>query len=123
MDAANGTQNNFDGHQQLDEGCPLAFDSDGDPLDVPPDAVAWRVRKMAARAGRPKTIYDPETGRQLEIPLTATVNDLADAVADSGRYRLEAVDREGRHLRGCVAVTEVVFDDDDERAPKPTVKP
>jgi hypothetical protein len=91
---------------------PLANDANGDPIDVPAEAVAWRVRKMAKKAGRPKVIYDPETGRQLEVPLA--VEDLGEFVSEDDRYRLEAVDREGRHIAGCVGFTEVFADDEDE---------
>ena len=48
---------------------PLAFDANGEPLDVPSHAVAWRVRKLAKKAGRPKVIFDAETGRPLEKDL------------------------------------------------------
>ena len=96
---------------------PLANDANGDPIYLPPEAVAWRVRKMAARAGRPKAIFDPETGRQLEIRIEATIDELAEAVAESGRYRLEALDADGHHIPGYVAFTEVVLDGDEQRQP------
>jgi hypothetical protein len=98
---------------------PLANDVQGNPLDVPPEAVAWRVRKLARRAGRPKVLFDSETGRPLELPLETGFEDFAEAVNESGRYRLEPVDAHGRIISGCVAVTEVVFDDDDEEASLP----
>jgi hypothetical protein len=69
---------------------------------------------MAAKAGRPRTIFNSETGRQLEIPLTATIRDLAELVGEAGRYRLEAVDRDGRLIPGCIAVTEIIFEEGDE---------
>jgi hypothetical protein len=94
---------------------PLAFDAEGEPLDVPPEAARWRVRKLAARAGRPRNIFDPDTGRQLELPITATIHDLAERVDEPGRYRLEAVDRAGRHLVGCVAITEVCPDENEKK--------
>ena len=96
---------------------PLANDADGNPLDVPPEAVAWRVRRLAARAGRPKVVFDLETGRPLELPLTVGAAELADYLTESGRYRLEAVDASGRTITGCVAVTEVQFDDEEEQRP------
>lgn len=92
---------------------PLANDANGNPLDMPPEAVAWRVRKLARRAGRPKVLFDAETGRPLELPLTVTYDDFVEQVNEPGRFRLEAVDGGGRVIAGCVAVTEVVLDDDD----------
>jgi hypothetical protein len=93
---------------------PLAFDGDGNPIDVPAEATAWRVRKLARKAGRPKMIIDPDTGRPLELALTTTFEAFVEAVSASGRYRLEAVDGHGRLLTGCVAVIEVLNDDDGE---------
>ena len=94
---------------------PLANDANGNPIVLPEEAVAWRVRKMASRAGRPKTIFDPETGRQLEIRIEATIDELAEHVNEAGRYRLEAVDAHGHHLPGYIAFTEVLIVDDEEQ--------
>jgi hypothetical protein len=95
---------------------PLAVDVDGIPLKVPPQAVAWRVRKLAKRAGRPKIIFDTETGRPLELALETPYDDFCDRVGESGRYRLEAIDADGRPIAGCVAVTEVFDDETDTPA-------
>jgi len=84
---------------------PLACDLDGNPIQLPTNATAWRVRKLAAKAGRPKLIYDNETGLPLELPLTASIQQLAEAVSEDGRFRLEAIDRKGRAIPNCVAVT------------------
>jgi hypothetical protein len=92
---------------------PLANDANGNPIDVPPEAVAWRVRKLARRAGRPKVLFDAETGRPLEVPIGATFEDFVEMVNESGRFRLEAVDGDGRIMPLCVAVTEVALDEDD----------
>ena len=51
----------------------LARDADGNPLEVPAGAKAWRVRRGGGRRGRPRSVFDNETGRQLEIPLDATI--------------------------------------------------
>ncbi len=98
---------------------PLARDANGNPLDVPAEAVAWRVRKLARKAGRPKVLFDAETGLPRELPLTSGYDDFIDQVNESGRFRLEPVDGHGRIIPGCVAVTEVVFDDDEEEAARP----
>jgi len=85
---------------------PLAFDVDGNPLDVPEDAESWRVRRNGGR-GRPRAIFDSETGLQLDIPITSKIEDLIERVPDPDRYRLEAVDRDGRIIPGLVAIVEV----------------
>lgn len=91
----------------------LANDGEGNPLEVPEGAVAWRVRRGGGRRGRPRIVFDNETGRQLEVPLEATINDLVDHGCPPGRYRLEAVDGEGRLIAGCVGVTEIPVEADD----------
>jgi hypothetical protein len=94
---------------------PLAYDVNGTPFIPPPSVVAWRVFKLAKKgAGRPTVMR--ESGRPLELSLLAGFDGLVDAVGESGRYRLEGIDAEGRPVPGCVAVTEVVFDDDVEDA-------
>ena len=77
---------------------PLAFDGDGNPIMVPEEARSWRVRRGGGRRGRPRHVFDPETGRQLEIPITATFDDLIDLDFEADRYRLEAVDEAGHIL-------------------------
>ena len=96
---------------------PLAYDANGEPLKVPMGAVAWRVRRGGGRRGRPRIVFDNESGRQLEIPIGATIADLVDRGCPPGRYRLEAIDASGHLIAGCVAVTEVPIEteaDDEE---------
>ncbi|MCU1281638.1 MAG: hypothetical protein JWM53_5184 [bacterium] len=83
---------------------PLANDIDGNPIDVPENAVAWRVRRRLGR-GRPQSVFDPATGAQLEILLEATVDDLRPF--GPGGYRLDAIDDDGNVIEGVVAYTEV----------------
>ncbi len=97
--------------------CPLAHDADGNPLDVPRQAVGWRVRRLAAKAGRPKVVFDLERGRPLELPLTVDFAELAEHLTESGRYRLEAIDTNGRAIPGCVAVTELQIEEEDDERP------
>ena len=103
---------------------PLAFDVDGNPLDVPEDAESWRVRRNGGR-GRPRAIFDSETGLQLDIPITSKIDDLIERVSEPDRYRLEAVDREGRLIPGVVAIVEVaeVPSTPEEEAAKKELKP
>src|SRR6185312_12340110 len=93
---------------------PLAFDANGNPLMVPSGAVAWRVRRGGGRRGRPRNMFDAETGRQLEIPLGATLQDLIDTNVPADRYLLYPVDAQGIIIPGVVAVTEVPHDEDAE---------
>jgi hypothetical protein len=86
---------------------PLANDVHGNPIEVPANAVAWRVRRGGGRRGRPRNVYDAETGKQLEVPLEATLEELADRGCPAGRYRLEAIDADGRVIPNVVAMTEV----------------
>lgn len=95
---------------------PLANDVEGNPIRMPREAVAWRVKQLARRAGRPKLIFDQDTGRALELPLTVTHQDLAEHVGVSGRYRLEAIDMHGSVIPGCVAITEIWFEDQEDEA-------
>lgn len=92
---------------------PLAHDAEGNPLTVPPEAVAWRVRRGGGRRGRPRHVFNPETGLQLDIPLTSTIDDLIDRGCNSDRYRLEAIDQDGRILPGTIAIVEVPPSDED----------
>jgi hypothetical protein len=99
---------------------PLAFDLNGNPIDIPEGAVAWRVRRGGGRRGRPRNVFDPETGRQLEVPLGASIDDLIEAGCPADRYLLYPVDAEGHTLPGVVAVTEIQLGagDEDGEAPE-----
>src|SRR5205823_10589210 len=102
--------------EQNDARYPLAFDSNGNPVAVPEQAVAWRVRRGGGRRGRPRNVFDPETGRQLEVPLGATLDDLIDAGCPADRYLLYPVDGEGKIVSGIIAVTEIPEGAGDEPA-------
>src|SRR5215831_1191177 len=97
---------------------PLGYDSNGDPVEIPAEAVAWRVRRGGGRPGRPRVVFNPDTGRQLEVRLDATIEELIAQGCPPGRYRLEAVDREGRVIPGVVAVTEIPEDSANEGEPE-----
>jgi hypothetical protein len=104
---------------QRDSRYPLAFDSNGNPIQLPEAARAWRVRRGGGRRGRPRNVFD-ETGRQLEIPLGAGIDDLIDAGCPSGRYLLYPIDGEGKVIPGIVAVTETpetALEPEDDGAP------
>ena len=92
---------------------PLAFDANGNPVRLPPEAVAWRVRRGGGKRGRPRNVFDAGTGRQLEIALGASIEDLAETNVPADRYLLYPVDAQGNIIPGLVAVTEVTDDEDD----------
>lgn len=102
---------------------PLAFDQNGNPLDVPEEAVAWRVRKGGGRRGRPRNVFDPETGRQLEVPLGANIDELINAGCEADRYLLYPIDGDGRILPGLVAVTELPSSEEDDKEEVPQAVP
>ena len=94
---------------------PLANDLNGAPIQVPAEAKRWRVRRASgARGGRPHNVYDPDTGRPLEIPIDATLADLRDSGCKPGRYRLDAVKEDGILIAGVVAATELPEDEEEE---------
>src|SRR5690348_9471096 len=101
---------------------PLAYDLSGNPIEVPEQAVAWRVRRGGGRRGRPRNVFDAETGRQLEIPLGASIDDLVEAGCPADRYLLYPIDIEGRILPGVVAVTEIQEGQGEEDEPAPVAR-
>lgn len=79
----------------------LAFDQDGDPIEVPSAAVSWRVRKLPVR-GRPQVVYGSD-GLPLIVPIGATLAEFRSAVQLEGRYRLDPVDELRREVAGARA--------------------
>src|SRR5689334_9500776 len=99
----------------------LAFDEDGEPIDLPPAAVGWRVRRMKGTRGAPGLVYGSE-GVPLVVPLELDVEELRREVGLPGRYRLEAVDDRRRVLDAKAAVvivppSELVTDETTGTAP------
>src|SRR5262249_47856119 len=83
---------------------PLAWGQHGDPVELPKEAVGWRVRrhKIGDRGGAPELIY--ENGRPLILELEATAEELVDRVGGkTGRYRLDRVDQHGRPVKAAPA--------------------
>jgi hypothetical protein len=89
---------------------PLSHDVQGNPIDIPAQAVSWRVRRVCGRRGPHQAVYDPETGAPLLVDITATVEDLKQSGCEPGRYRLDACDAEGTPL-GVMAYTEIAPDE------------
>ncbi len=84
---------------------PLAKDINGDPVAIPTEAVAWRVRRRSGKQGRPQSVFDPETGTPLEIELDSGIDELRPN--GSGGYRLDAIDGSGKLIPGVTAYVEV----------------
>lgn len=83
---------------------PLAHDQHCQPIDVPPEAVTWRVRRQTK--GRPSFVYG-RTGAPLQVPIDATADDLVSEGVAPGLYRLDALDARGQSI-GAPAFTEIV---------------
>src|ERR1043165_7125129 len=75
----------------------LAFNEDGDPIELPPTATGWRVKRMRGRRGAAGLVYGAD-GAPLVIPLETHVEDLRREVGIPGKYKLEAVDDRRRLL-------------------------
>jgi len=79
---------------------PLARDSEGQPLDVPESAAAWRVRRHTR--GRPRIVLGVDK-QPMQLPLGYTIADLED-ILTPGAYRLDLIDAKGELLDLTVAV-------------------
>lgn len=76
----------------------LAFNLEGEPIEVPASAVAWQVRRSATR-DRSHVVYAAD-GLPLLFPLDTGIEDLRAAAKLDGRYRLVPVDEGRRQLDG-----------------------
>src|SRR6185436_5990258 len=75
----------------------LAFNEDGDPIELPAAATGWRVKRMRGTRGAPGLVYGAD-GAPLVIPLELDIEDLRREVGIPGKYKLEAVDDRRRPL-------------------------
>lgn len=81
--------------------CPLARDADGNPIELPPVAAAWRVRRKTG--GRPRIVLGVDK-QPMQLPLGYTIVDLEDVLAPA-EYLLDIVDgKKGEPLGITVAV-------------------
>ena len=72
----------------------LAFNLNGEPFEVPGNAIGWRVRKLKPK-GAPEVVYGRE-GTPLVLPIDADMEDLRREARTEGRYRLDALDDHNR---------------------------
>lgn len=91
----------------------LAFDEEGNPLDVPLSAIGWRVKRHGGGKGRPGLLHD-NRGRPLVVPLDVSIEDLRAHQCGAGAFRLEAVDKDFKAL-GIVAYTDLPETEEDRR--------
>jgi len=73
----------------------LAFNANGEPFAVPEDVTGWRVKRLRGGRGAPELVYAREGG-PLVLGIDAGMDELREAVDVSGRYRLDAVDDDGK---------------------------
>lgn len=79
---------------------PLARDPGGQPLAVPENAAAWRVRRHTG--GRPRIVLGVDK-QPMQLPLGYTIADLED-ILTPGAYRLDIVDAKGDPQEFTVAI-------------------
>src|SRR5256885_2019570 len=80
----------------------LAHNLNGESFEVPPAAVAWRVRKLKAK-GAPEVVYGRE-GIPLILPIDADMDDLRREARQEGKYRVDALDEHSRPIAGQPAI-------------------
>jgi hypothetical protein len=83
---------------------PLAWDRNGEPVELPATAVAWRVRRAAqhGKGGAPAIVW--RDGQPLVCALETTVVGLRELVGDKpALYRLDAIDEAGKALANVPA--------------------
>src|SRR5690242_15059308 len=91
--------------------CPLARDADGNSIELPPGAAAWRVRRKTG--GRPRIVLGVDK-QPLQLPLSYSIVDIEDVLAPA-HYLLDLVGAKGEALGITVAVSigQLVGPDDD----------
>src|SRR5690242_21189245 len=86
----------------------LAYNLNGEPFELPPAAVGWRVRKLKAK-GAPEVVYGRD-GIPLILSIDADMEDLRREARTDGKYRLDVIDEQSRPIAGCPAGYVCVFE-------------
>ena len=86
----------------------LAFNLNGEPFDVPAEAVGWRVRKMKHK-GAPEVVYG-RNGLPLTLPIEADLDDVRQETGSPGRYRLDPIDDTRKPILNAPAGYVVIHD-------------
>ncbi len=96
----------------------LAFNANGESFEIPATVTAWRVRRMKPR-GAPELVYGRD-GRPLTLPIDADMDDLRNAVAILGKYRLDPINDDGKTIENVPAAYIQVVETERPLAPVPT---
>ena len=81
--------------------CPLARDKDGNAIEVPNGAAAWRVRRKTG--GRPRTVLSVDK-QPMQLPLGYSIVDVEDILAPA-EYLLDLVDAKANLLGVTVEIS------------------
>lgn len=95
----------------------LAYDVQGHPIRLPPEAHEWLIRKCRYKA-KPEPVF--RNGQRATVPILGTVTDLHHVVNEPGRFRLLALDADGQPIDG---VPEAYVELDLEQTPAAFVAP
>lgn len=79
----------------------LAFNVNGEPFELPPNAAGWRVRRLKAK-GAPEVVYGRD-GLPLVLSMDADLDDLRAEAGTPGRYRLDPVDEGHKPIANAAA--------------------
>lgn len=99
----------------------IAFNINGEAFDLPATATGWRVRRMKPR-GAPEVVYSKD-GVPLVAPIESGVEDLRQLVGAPGRYRLDAVDDNGRTVDDLPAAYVIVSARNEPAVTQPAAAP
>jgi hypothetical protein len=97
----------------------LAFNINGEPIDLPSTTAAMRVKKIKPK-GAPEVVYGRD-GLPLFLPPDGDVEDLRREARDIGKFRLDPVDEHNRPIAGAQSAYVCVHPI--ERAPEPPPAP
>ena len=76
----------------------LAFNANGESFEIPATVTGWRVRRMKPR-GAPELVYGAD-GRPLTVGIEVDIDELREAVGSTGKYRLDAINDDGKCVEG-----------------------
>lgn len=75
----------------------LAYNANGEKVALPDEAAGLSVKQMRGGPGAPSTVFG-RNGFPLVVDVHATMEDLREALDESGKYRLDAVDGDGKRI-------------------------
>jgi hypothetical protein len=97
----------------------LAFNANGERFAVPDEVTGWRVRRLRGGRGAPELVYARDGG-PLVLGIEEGLDELREAVAVSGRHRLDAIDADGKIVPNVPpAYVQVTVDPRNSSTPEP----